>query len=100
MCAISTSIIDQGNLRGSLSNCEEERDSWRTLTGWLCNDYEDFKWCENGGVGSGWGIDWKWSVDINGLDARDVCPICGGNENLGNFLTSISEICCSYKILN
>merc|ERR1712136_517430 len=47
-------------LRGSLSNCEEEKNIWRPLTGWLKG--------------------WKWSVDIDGLDARDVCPVCGGNE--------------------
>merc|ERR1712136_5825 len=70
----------QVELRGSLSNCEEEKNIWRPLTGWLCSDYEEFKWCENGGVGSGWLKGWKWSVDIDGLDARDVCPVCGGNE--------------------
>ena len=72
----------------------KEKNNWRPLSGWLCSDYEQQKWCENGGVGSKWVNGWKWSVDIDGLDARDVCPICGGNENSGKILKIISEVKC------
>ena len=76
-----------------LTSCKE-KNYLRSLSGWLCSDYEQQKWCENGGVGSKWVNGWGWSADINGLDARDVCPICGGNENSGKILEIISGIKC------
>ena len=76
-----------------LTSCEE-KNNWRTLSGWLCSDYEQQKWCENGAIGSKWVNGWNFSVDINGLDARDVCPICGGNENSGKILEIIFGVKC------
>ena len=43
-----------------------------------CADYAANKWCENGGIGSGWGHNWSWMIGSNGLDARSVCCVCGG----------------------
>ena len=65
-------------------NCVENT-SWRSLLGWKCKDYERHKWCENGGVGNKWWSGWKWSVDIDGLSARDVCCVCGGSGESGIF---------------
>jgi len=73
-----------------LTSCKE-KNNWRPLSGWLCSDYEHQKWCENGIIGSKWVNGWNFSVDINGLDARDVCPICGGNEN------SVPKSCQQYR---
>ena len=49
-----------------------------------CTDYAEQKWCENGGIGSGWGHSWTWMIGNNGHDARSVCCVCGGVGDTGN----------------
>ena len=63
-----------------VSDCAEDS-NWYTVVGnYKCLDYSTNKWCENGGVGSGWVSSWQWNQGSNGEDARTMCCECGGGQ--------------------
>ena len=52
-----------------------------------CADYEKWKYCENGGIGSSVPQGFYWPSGVNDigwtLDARSACCVCGGNRISG-----------------
>lgn len=47
-----------------------------------CRDYKIYRWCEDGGVGSGWNELWGdfWHYADGEYSAYEACAICGGGK--------------------
>jgi hypothetical protein len=68
-----------------METCVNTPQSWASSTLHTCEDYELWKWCENGSYGSNWrgyingkqGTFKDWA-DADGIDASQACCACGG----------------------